>query len=233
MLNRAMRSRGQALLETGIAVPLAVLTIAGVLYASKTATVRERLQLSARYAGLLLSYGDTYSDFSMYAVDQGRGSAAAPTACASPAASAVNGVDHTGTESAPFYQTTAVNFTASCNIGASGASIPNFMSLQDPKYTYGHVFLSRAFLSQTADTGRNPFLNTPGMYSVKAAYVRTPTLGVLMQCYPDIRTAVTRTTEAFNDTSTPSTAATPLPDQLTYTALNVDATCSAATTQVK
>jgi len=78
MLKYQTRSRGQALVETAVVAPLIVLTLAGTLYAARTAIVRERLQIGARYSGLLLSYGDTYSDFSTYALDSARnGSAAA------------------------------------------------------------------------------------------------------------------------------------------------------------
>jgi len=222
-----MNQRGQALVETAVVAPLIVLAIAGILFSAKTAVVRERLQVSARYSGLLLSYGDTYADFSMYALDHPNASSSCPT----PPASSVNGTDHTGTGSSAFYQLTASTFSSSCNLGASGQHIPNFMTIQDAKYTYGAVLLSRNSLSETAKLGRNPFLNVTSSYKVQQTYLRTPTLGTQMKCYPDIAAVVALTSAAANDNVTPTTPATPLPDVLPVTPLRLDPSCLASVTQ--
>jgi len=232
MLKYQTRSRGQALVETAVVAPLIVLTLAGTLYAARTAIVRERLQIGARYSGLLLSYGDTYSDFSTYALDSARnGSTAPPQPCASPLAATVNATDHTGGMSAAFYNLDVNHYTSSCNVGLSGSAVTDFITIQNAKYTYGTVLLSRNYLSETAQLGRNPFLNVPSSYKVAQSYLRTPTLPVLMRCYPDLRSAITLTTQAITDTTTPSTTVTPLPDVLPLNAPRLDAACTPGTTQ--
>jgi len=60
-------SRGQALVETAIFVPLATLCLFAVIWAMQLGTIDERTQIAVRYSGLISQVQSPYDDYSLYA----------------------------------------------------------------------------------------------------------------------------------------------------------------------
>jgi len=58
-------SRGQAVFETAIALPLFLLAFFGVIWAMKEGTLLERSQLDVRYGGLLAAQSQVFQDYSL------------------------------------------------------------------------------------------------------------------------------------------------------------------------
>ena len=60
-------SRGQAMIETAIFVPLATLCLFAVIWAMQLGTIDERTQIAVRYSGLISQVQSPYDDYSLYA----------------------------------------------------------------------------------------------------------------------------------------------------------------------
>ncbi|HEV3157777.1 MAG TPA: hypothetical protein VGZ00_10565 [Candidatus Baltobacteraceae bacterium] len=62
---KSRASRGQALLETAVALPILLLAFFGVIWAMKEGTLLERSQLDVRYGGVLAAQSQAYQDYSL------------------------------------------------------------------------------------------------------------------------------------------------------------------------
>ena len=62
------RPRGQALLETVIALPLFLLSLFGIMWAVHEVTLAERTQLGVRYAGVVGAASQPYNQYSLDAL---------------------------------------------------------------------------------------------------------------------------------------------------------------------
>ena len=65
--------RGAALIESAIALPVALLTLYGVLYGTQLGTINERVQSAVRYTGVLAAQAQPYHDYSLYMLYNGLG----------------------------------------------------------------------------------------------------------------------------------------------------------------
>ena len=71
--HRRHNERGAALIESAIALPVALLTLYGVLYGTQLGTINERVQSAVRYTGVLATQAQPYHDYSLYMLYNGLG----------------------------------------------------------------------------------------------------------------------------------------------------------------
>ena len=71
--HRRHKERGAALIESAIALPVALLTMYGVLYGTQLGTINERVQSAVRYTGVLATQSQPYHDYSLYMLYNGVG----------------------------------------------------------------------------------------------------------------------------------------------------------------
>jgi len=203
---RSHASRGQAIFETTLVIPLFVLAFFALLWAMRDSSLSERVQLGVRYTGMIQSLADPYASFSLYTtyatIDNNSPAAAQPCYA---------GSQTTVTQGhASFWQPSTMTSTLpSCAL-----------SIIDKPEQYSMPILLRNNYA-TLSAG----LNVDGLQSavlgtatqVKAAqnFFRSPDVGTLLLC-SQLGGAVKVSLEALNDTTTSTHAAAPLP-------LNVEA----------
>ena len=126
--------RGQALFETAISLPLFILAMYGLFWAVRTATLSERLQIGARYGGLVSSLKNPYLSYSLYnlyaTLDNDAPNTKAP--CGPPAqAAAFGGVEGFYSAIAPIPTPTATHVITS-NSARRCRAIRDFIVVQPP-----------------------------------------------------------------------------------------------------
>jgi hypothetical protein len=80
------RSRGQALAETAIALPVFLIVLYLVIWALQSGVMGERVQLVARYSGMVSNQLNPYDQYSLYAIYSAAGGAPLPNVCVTPPA---------------------------------------------------------------------------------------------------------------------------------------------------
>ncbi len=205
-------SRGQAVVETAIAIPLFLIGLFGIIFAYRTGMLSEQVQQSVRYGGLVTALSNPYDQFSLYTVyatiDQ------QPPAhvrdCVGGATSVVS-QGHAG-----FWQpgSTPTQTTPSCGLAlifpSSGVTYPvllfsDYVSASSATQSAG-TFASFIFGSNTVSASQNFF--------------RSPDLGVLLNC-GHLGFAVKRSLEGDGDPYTPLTVPSPFPQTVTPTNADV------------
>jgi len=208
---RFTHSRGQALYETTIAMPLFLIGLFGVIWAMKDATLSERVQLATRYGGMVSALHEpylTFSIYSMYATIDDQKLTAQP-GCG----------DEIGqlTSNAAFWQPTTATVTTACPvslslIGTNGAE------------TYSQsILLRNNYTAINAQTLVNGFISNAALHgstttTVRAAqnFFSSPDVASLLTC-TTLGTPIKNSLEGESDTTTVTSAnlATPMPTTVT------------------
>jgi hypothetical protein len=197
-----MRARGQALLETAIALPVFLLAMFGVVWALQTGVLGERVELVARYGGMVSAEINPYQQYSLYAAYAAAAGAPLPTACATPPPGLVsNGAPlaSPATATLPFWQPSgAATTTTTCSktlAGGAGLSAP--------------MLLSRAAITVDAASDVPQFLQRiAGTRTRREATLngfRSPDMATLVGCYGELNAAFERSVDPTTDPSNPLT----------------------------
>jgi hypothetical protein len=221
-MSRVSRSRGQALLETAIAMPLFLLGLFGVIWAMKDASLSARAQLAVRYGGMVDSLEQPYEAYSLYAMYATIDNVvpAANTACYSGDSAQLS----LGYSSfwRPAGSAALVSPCASSVVVVTG-----------PETYTQPVILRNNYSSLSATTAVNGYisaaaLNGDSTTTVRAAenFFRSPDVGTILTC-TTLGSAVKASLEGHNDTNVPTTLTTAMPTVPT-TAAVVPPTTTAA-----
>ncbi len=223
--------RGQALVETVIALPLFLLAMFAMIWAVQSSVLAERVQLGVRYAGVIGSKSQPYLDYSLYTVYGNLNglSQVATQPCFAPTSDVLLGhgpyLDPAGKATAPFWQPAAGTTNGTCN----GPSNPNLVAITDSNLSKTALLLHDASSLSTA-------LNVPGYLSgalgsttrlsASQNFFRSADLGDMIHCYAAVGAAVSASLTPANDTTSPLTAPAPLPAVPDQTVLAPVAACT-------
>ena len=221
----ARASRGQAITETAIFLPLFLLVFFTILWAIQTSVVNERLQSAVRYSGVISSQQDPFIEFSLYDVyaNLGSNTFVTPAPCQTPSTDAItNTGSYPGPASAPYWQPT----------GAIGQTCNNASALQT-SMSGGSLLKPEIFLHDNAYITANtsvPQLLSSALGSkttlqAEANFMHAPDLGTVLHCYPELGAAVSASLQPQVG-ATPGTVPTPLPTDIPSTPLTVDTSCT-------
>jgi hypothetical protein len=216
-----MRSRGQALFETAIAMPLFLIGLFGVMWAMKDASLSARAQLAVRYGGMVNSLQQPYTAYSLYAMYATIDNVVPP---ANTTCYAGNGAQLTAGY-APFWlPNSSAALITPCVSAITIVSSPE-------TYTQP-VILRDNYSSITATTPVNGYISAAALHnatttSVRAAenFFRSPDVGTMLTC-TTLGAAVKASLEGKNDTGTPAPLTTAMPTS--FTAVTVETGTSAA-----
>jgi hypothetical protein len=214
MANFTMRSRGQALYETAIAMPLFLLGLYGVLWAMREASLAARVQLAVRHGGMVSSLSqpyESYSLYSLYATIDNQAPAAAGACYQGDPTQLTEGY-------APFYQPAPSPAPAPVVAPCAG----KVSLITGPEIYSAPVILRNDYASITASAPVDGYLSTSALHglnatSVRAAqnFFRSPDVGTLLSC-SELGPAVKLSLEGKTDPTTSGTAAaTPMPTTVT------------------
>ena len=197
------RSRGQALVETAIALPVFLLAMFGVVWALQTGVLGERVQLLARYGGMVSAEINPYQQYSLYAAYNAAGGTPLPSACASPPPSLLSDgapLASPASGTLPFWLPSSGTPTASVTCSHVAATD-----------TSQGMLLGNAQVAVSAATDIPSFLQPLlGSRQGRAASLTgfmSPDMNTLVGCFPEIQAAFEHSTMPQTDPSSPSVPA--------------------------
>lgn len=179
-------SRGQALIEMTIALPVVLIALFGILYVARIGVVGERAQLAVRYGGItgFISGSNAYSAANLYA---NLNPSSLPQPCPTPALGAFSdSAPFPGPSSAPFWQPDATSNASPC--------APAVYGLGGAQFLASHFF-SATSLSVSASVDVPSFIQTvlgESSQSVGAAeaFVHPAFPGMILYCSTEVRARV-------------------------------------------
>ena len=198
----ALRSRGQALVETAIALPVFLLAMFGVMWALQSGVLGERIQLVARYGGMVSAEINPYQQYSLYSMYSVAANKAAPVACSAPPGDLLSNAGPLAApapQAQPFWQPSSGSTTTgtTCTRTYSNAA-----GLTTPKI-FGSANVSVA-ATNDVPSFLQPFLGATTPWSATMNQMRSPDMTAIGTCYPQIAAA-------FQDSVSPPNPAPPLP----------------------
>lgn len=203
-----LRSRGQALVETAIALPVFLLALFGVVWALQSGVLGERVQLLARYGGMVSAQSNPYDGYSFYAAYRAAAGTPVVAPCPTPPAALIADgapVAAPAQPTQPFWQAAATTTSATCSRAIASAA-----GLSAPK------LLTRAQFAIAAQNDVPPLLQSAlgsvSTWSASLNHFQSPDMGALIACYPELQSAFEASVApAANPGGSP-----PAPPPLTY-----------------
>jgi len=194
-----MRSRGQALIETAIALPVFVLVMFCVVWAMQAGVLGERVELVARYGGMVSARINPYQQYSVYAAYSAAAGAPLPTSCVTPPGDLIaNGgpLASPATPTLPFWQPASGSTATGATCGkvlstSSGLSAP--MLLGRTAITVEAANESPAMLI--------PLFGTQRERVATLNQFESPDMATLVGCYGELQAAFEHSVDPSTDTS--------------------------------
>jgi TadE-like protein len=194
------RSRGQALIETAIALPVFLLAMFGVIWALQTGVLGERVELLARYGGMISAETNPYQQYSLYAAYSA--AAGSPLAAACPTAPPAL-IQNAGplaapaTATQPFWQPSSTATTqTTCGKTLAGGSLSSAM------------LLGRSAVSVSASSEVPASLQMTGSQTTRSATLNafhSPDMTTLVGCYDELQSAFEHSVDPTTDLSPATT----------------------------
>jgi hypothetical protein len=193
------RSRGQALIETAVVLPVFLLVMFGVVWALQTGVLGERVEMVARYGGMVSAEINPYQQYSLYAAYSAAAGAPLATSCATPPPDLIkNGAPLAApaSETLGFWQPATNSATAGT---ICGKTISNGAGLSAP------MVLSRSQITVSAShdvpTTLQPFAGTQTQRGATLNSFRSPDMATLIACYPEMQAAFEHSVDPTTDPS--------------------------------
>ena len=174
------RSRGQAMVETALALPLFVLAMLGVLWALKAGVLGERVQLLARYAGTVTAQSNPYDSYSFYATYQAAAGKPLTPKCLAPTDALLSGEGPIQAPAAPtpkFWQPVSdAVATPVCGRAIAGNAL-----VVHSKFTINAASDVPGTLQSVMGSALN--------WNATLNQLQPPDMGTLVTCYPELQNA--------------------------------------------
>jgi hypothetical protein len=200
-------TRGQALTETTIALPLFLMGLFGIMWAVREGAMSERVQMGVRYGGVVSQLSNPYADYSLYALYATVDGAPPtnPLACQAASQSVVDGAGPRASFFAP-----ASAPSPSC--------FANQAIITGPESYYQPVLVqdNAALISSTTANGgfmSNVLGTTTSSNSGLQNFFRSPDVATLTEC-SGMGSTVQSSLEGEFDTTTPTSAPTLMPSSV-------------------
>jgi hypothetical protein len=203
-------SRGQALLETAISLPVFLLVMFGVVWALQIGVLGERVEMVARYGGMVSARINPYEQYSLYAAYSAAAGAPLPTSCVKPPTGLISNTGPLAapaTQTQPFWEPSAGTAVASVVCGkilANGTGLSAPMLLGRTAITVEAATDVPAML-QSAIGSQRQRLSTLHQFE-------SPDMATLVGCYAELQGAFSSSVDPTTDASqtvVPSVIGTP------------------------
>jgi hypothetical protein len=205
-------SRGQAVFETAIAIPLFLIGLFGVIWTFRTGILSEQVQQSVRYGGLVSALANPYESYSLYTlyatIDQNP-----PTHTRDCVGGSTNVVAQ---GHSVFWQpgATPTQVTPTCGLAILFTST----GVSSPIILYSDYVSASAMPQLTGQYGG--LIYGKNTVSASQNFFRSPDVGALLNC-SHLGFAVKRSLEGDGDPYTPTTVPTPFPQTVTPTVQDI------------
>lgn len=196
----ALRMRGQALTETAIFMPIALLTLFAVIWAAQYGVMSERVESAIRYSGVISNELNPYVEYSFYALYNSLGSVSnnspVPTqTCNAPTPDALyNGGAYPGPTSGPFWTATAAPVAASCSqVNSQSASFSSGMNqtaiVLSNSTSIQAVSIVPGYLQAAMGFGKIFSMSTLNA-SASGNFIKPADMKTMMTCHPGLQGTV-------------------------------------------
>jgi len=227
--------RGQAVAETVFFLPLALLTLFGVIWLAQYGVMSERVQSAVRYGGLVSNQIDPYEEFSYYALYNSLGAVSSNSplpvsTCVAPntgsmqaaGSNATTGSPFPGQTSGPFWEATAAPATTTCLTVNSQKATFNLAGMNQTTIVLSNTpvvqtqMLVPAYMAQALKYGRVISENSlPANGTLN--FMKPADLATLMTCHPGLQNTIgvslSPPVPAVVPTTIPSALLEPVPTQ--------------------
>ncbi|HTA38996.1 MAG TPA: TadE family protein [Candidatus Acidoferrales bacterium] len=220
-------ARGQALIETAIFLPLALLTLFAVIWAAQYGLASERVQSAIRYSGLVGNQINPYTENSMYVLYNSLGATSTNSpipmqTCNPPNADALsnNNVSssaapggYPGPVNGPFWQASPAPPTMTCanaqtqTAAFSAGMNQTALALSNrPQISTGTI----------VPTYLQSILGTTSTTTASLNFMKPAGMAVILSCHPQLQTAIAASlapTPPPSSPTVPAALAEPIPAQ--------------------
>jgi hypothetical protein len=180
-------SRGQAIVETAIFVPIATLCLFAVIWAMQLGTIDERTQIAVRYSGLISQVQSPYDDYSLYATYNNLTATnyekTQPIGCVAPTTDALSNNSTNNTFPGPisglfWWNSTGDVGTGSCNSSNARSVITGPTQKEIVLYSGPQMVATI-----TVPSFLQSALGTTTGVSATTNFYKAPNVQVIMRCY--------------------------------------------------
>jgi hypothetical protein len=194
------RARGQALIETAIALPVFLLAMFGVIWALQTGVLGERVELVARYGGMVSAEQNPYQQYSLYAAYSAASGFPLGTVCATPPPDLVQNsgpLAAPATATQPFWQpSSTATAQAVCGKTLAGTGLSAPMMLGRNAVTVS--------ASSDVPTTLQPFAGTQTQRTATMNAFHSPDMATLVGCYSELQLAFEHSVDPATDPASAS-----------------------------
>lgn len=181
------RARGQALIETAIALPVFLIAMFGVIWALQSGVLGERVQMAARYGGMVSAQGNPFQQYSLYGVYGAAVGTPVVAPCGLPPAQMLSGGSPLVAPAAPspqFWQPTGTPAVS----GTCGRTLSTASGLSGPKLL-GHAQLTVDATNDVPLSLQAAFGSAATPWNATVNQLESPDMGTLVACYPELKAA--------------------------------------------
>lgn len=206
-----MRSRGQALVETAIALPVVLLALFGIVYVARFGVVDERTQLALRYGGIA-SFNSNASIYSAANIYANLNPGSIPQPCPTPGLGVYSdSAPLPGPTSAPFWQPDAIATPQACTPTVFGFGGAQFLASH-------YAAATTLSVGATVDVPAylQSLIGASQTVTTSESFVHGAFPGMILYCSKEVNArvygAITANGTSVPATPIPSGAATPSPN---------------------
>ncbi len=180
------RARGQALVETAVALPVFLIAMFGVIWALQSGVLGERVQMAARYGGMVSAQGNPFDQYSLYSVYSAAAGSPVVVPCGAPPAAMLSDGGPLVSPAAPSPQFWSPTGTPAVS-GTCGRAISTAAGLSGPKLL-GHAMMT---VDATNDVplSLQAALGGSMPWNATVNQLESPDMGTLVACYPELQAA--------------------------------------------
>jgi hypothetical protein len=218
--------RGQAIAESVIFLPLALLTLFAVMWAAQYSVQSERVESAVRYSGLVSNQLDPYQQYSLYVMynslqpyETNPPSPLPSQTCLPPTTDALtNSNSYPGPQMAPFWLASPGPPTTQCLDPSTGAAQTQST---EASFTTGltdpNVVLSNEPTFRTRVTVPGFLQHMMGMSlpaTVQANFMKPADMGTTLRCFPGLQQSIASGVKPTPQTTSPATTPTPIAEPM-------------------
>lgn len=196
----ALRSRGQAVAESVIFLPIALLTLYGIIWAAQYGVLSERVESAVRYSGLVSNQINPYVEYSFYVLYNSVGGSNSPIpsqTCNAPGTDALtNSGSYPGPSMGPFWQATAAPVVAQCVYTNSQSAVfsagmnQNALALSNQTQITAQMSVPGYLANAMGFSGGSIFPETTIPISRTANFMKPADMKTLLSCHTALQTSI-------------------------------------------
>jgi hypothetical protein len=228
-MERLMRaSRGQAVYESAIFLPLALLTLWGMIWAAQYSLSAERVQSSLRYSGLIANQVDPFQQFSMYVLYSAAANTASPlpspTCNGTTTDALTNSNTYPGPATVPFFENSPAPAATGCANTNNDTTEASYQSiggntLTNPALIVSNIPYVTTSINVPSVLRSIPFIGPmpswPATAKAQLNFMRPADMGTTLACFQPLQEAVGQSLAPTPQASDPGIASpTPMPNPL-------------------